>query len=83
MTEDGDDFVRHFVDVPEVDFEGVLDDFGDAGLFGDKDFLRLRDRLGPFARNGWRMYLLPRLRLISLNFFQRASTWIFPTIASI
>src|SRR3954470_8859508 len=37
MLQDGDDFVGHFVDVPEVDLQGVGEDFGDAGLFGDDD----------------------------------------------
>ena len=37
MAEYGDDFVGHFIDVPEVNFQGIAKDFGDAGLFADDD----------------------------------------------
>jgi hypothetical protein len=37
MTQDGDDLVGHFVDIPEVDLEGVAEDLGDAALLGDEN----------------------------------------------
>ncbi len=37
MAEDGEDFVGEIFGVPEIDFEDVLQDFGDAALFADDD----------------------------------------------
>ena len=46
MAKDSEDFVGEVFGVPEVDLEHVLEDFGDAALFGDDD----RDIMGEGVR---------------------------------